>query len=259
MGLVSSLSISSMKGVFLVTPCLENDILCFVAVAGEAEDGLVHASPLQSLNCLREENFYFLHLSPLFRRPGGMCKMLCSKGSAVVALALLPPFARTIKCKRYTLSLIQLQSVIPMDTCKKFKCLISASFKSVLFDHFELRNVAILRAVVMAYTMAMRKQSMVAWGGFLQSSYVVKSCWLIVRLEYTKLFGGLFGTLDMESTIVIKVARILLFIFFFYHMFTHFISCGALEHPNKPAEAAVAETTAKALVSVDHLSAGKAA
>ncbi|KAG5522326.1 hypothetical protein RHGRI_034492 [Rhododendron griersonianum] len=26
----------------------------------------------------------------------------------------------------------------------------------------------------------------------------------------------------MESTIVIKVARILLFIFFFYHMFTHF-------------------------------------
>lgn len=33
----------------------------------------------------------------------------------------------------------------------------------------------------------------------------------------------------------------------------------ALEHPNKPAEAAVAETTAKALVSVDHLAAGKAA
>lgn len=32
-----------------------------------------------------------------------------------------------------------------------------------------------------------------------------------------------------------------------------------LEHPNEPAEAAVAETTAKALVSVDHLPAGEAA
>ncbi|KAI8550213.1 hypothetical protein RHMOL_Rhmol06G0087300 [Rhododendron molle] len=61
-------------------------------------------------------------------------------GSAVVALALLPPFARTIKSKS-----------IPMDTCKKFKCLISASFKSALFDHFELRNVAMLRAVVKVY------------------------------------------------------------------------------------------------------------
>lgn len=32
-----------------------------------------------------------------------------------------------------------------------------------------------------------------------------------------------------------------------------------LEHPNEPAGAAVAETAAKALVSVDHLPAGKAA
>lgn len=32
-----------------------------------------------------------------------------------------------------------------------------------------------------------------------------------------------------------------------------------MEHPNEPAEAAVAETAAKALVSVDHLPAGEAA
>ncbi|KAI8524297.1 hypothetical protein RHMOL_Rhmol13G0139600 [Rhododendron molle] len=69
----------------------------------------------------------------------------------------------------------------------------------------------VIRHIAQAY---LEPKSMYIRGGF--------GFRLFVRLEYTKLFDGLPETLDMESTIVIKVARILLFIFFFYHMFTHF-------------------------------------